>query len=77
MLLLTNNKTLERVVSNIQKEYEYVYELKVSGKFNDEKLLSIRRGAVIKGVKMGPFFVSLQVPSKAPSNEQYGHTDKE
>jgi len=56
--MLTNNATLASVLNNVEKTYEYVYELKVFGRFNDEKLRSIRKGAVIKGVKMGPFFVS-------------------
>lgn len=38
-------------------KFDYHYLIKVHGKFDDKKLLAIRRGAVIKGKKMGPFFV--------------------
>lgn len=55
---MTNNATLREVLKQCDKQYEYEYELKVFGRFSDEKLLKIRTGAIIKGVKMGPFFVS-------------------
>ena len=56
--MMTNDKTLKAVLEECEKKYEYVYELKVFGRFTNEKLLKIRAGAIIKGVKMGPFFVS-------------------
>ena len=56
---MTNSPTMRDVLASCDKLFEYVYEVKVFGRFTDEKLLKIRAGAIIKGVKMGPFFVSL------------------
>ena len=55
---MTNNKTLKEVINQCENQYEYIYELKVFGRFTDEKLLKIRAGAIIKGKKMGPFYVT-------------------
>ena len=55
---MTNDSTLREVLKQCDTVYEYDYEVKVFGRFTNEKLLKIRTGAVIKGVKMGPFFVS-------------------
>lgn len=54
---MTNSPAMRNVIASCDKLFEYVYEVKVFGRFSDEKLLKIRTGAVIKGVKMGPFFV--------------------
>ena len=37
--------------------YEGHFQIKVFGSFNQEKLEGIRKGATIKGKKLGPFFV--------------------
>ena len=55
--MMTNSKTLKNVLEECEDKFEYIYEVKVFGRFDNEKLLKIRTGAIIKGVKMGPFFV--------------------
>ncbi len=57
-MLFTNNPDLRDIIVKNERLFESCYELKVFGRFDDEKLQNIRRGHVIKGVKMGPFFVS-------------------
>lgn len=74
--MITNNMTLKNVLCQCQNKYEYTYELKVFGRFNDEKLLKIRRGAIIKGVKLGPFFVSLIVSSKKIFGKEHSSFNK-
>ncbi len=49
LLLLTNNKEFHQIISEASKKWEYEYDIKVFGRFDELKLLKIREGAVIKG----------------------------
>jgi 16S rRNA U516 pseudouridylate synthase RsuA-like enzyme len=56
-MLITNSPDFRDLIAKNDKLFESCFEIKVFGKFDEEKLKSIRQGAVIKGKKMGPFFV--------------------
>ena len=56
-MLLTNNSTLKTMIEDKFSNYEGHFQIKVFGSFNQEKLEGIRKGATIKGKKLGPFFV--------------------
>ncbi len=56
LLLLTNSLEMYEVIEEVAKDYVYSYRIKVHGRFTDKKLENIRKGAVIKGKKFGPFF---------------------
>lgn len=49
---------MQETIKENQAKFEYQYLIKVFGKFDEKKLLGIRKGAIIKGQKLGPFFVS-------------------
>ncbi len=60
MLLLTNNQELSKVINESSHFFEYSYEIKVHGRFTEEKLIKIRKGAKIKGKKFGPFYCKVK-----------------
>ena len=57
-MLFTNSSDFRDLVLQNEKMFESVYEIKVFGKFDEDKLKKIREGAIIKGKQMGPFFVN-------------------
>lgn len=57
MILLTNDGDLKRAIELPINEIKRDYRVRVNGRFNDTKLLDIRRGAVIDGEQYGPFWV--------------------
>ena len=75
-MLFTNNPDLRDLIVQNEKLFESTYELKVFGRFDDSKLEKIRRGHYIKGVKMGPFFVSLKVRSQAQASPEHSDSHK-
>ena len=56
LILLTNDGELARALELPLHKLERTYRVRVYGRFTDEKLASIRKGAVINGVKYGPFY---------------------
>lgn len=57
---MTNSLEMAKIIEDQAQYYEYIYEVKVHGRFTDEKLLNIRRGSVIKGQKFGPFYCQVK-----------------
>jgi 23S rRNA pseudouridine2605 synthase len=56
LILLTNDGELARALELPLHRLERTYRVRVYGRFNDEKLAKIRKGAVINGVQYGPFY---------------------
>lgn len=56
LILLTNDGELARSLELPLHKLERTYRVRVYGRFNDEKLANIRKGAVINGVQYGPFY---------------------
>lgn len=57
LLLFASSPEIQEAVVANQARFDYSFLIKVHGRFDDKKLAAIRKGAVIKGKKMGPFFV--------------------
>lgn len=57
---MTNSLEMAKVIEEQAKNYEYIYEVKVHGRFTDEKLISIRKGSFIKGQYFGPFYCQVK-----------------
>lgn len=76
LLLFTDSPEMRDAIAANQQKFDYHYLIKVHGKFDDKKLISIRKGATIKGKKMGPFFVRLLVRGQAIPASKYGHFDE-
>lgn len=56
LLLLTNSPEYQHVIEKVaNQKYQYLYRIKVHGRFTDEKLEKLREGMFIKGKKCGPF----------------------
>ena len=59
--MLTNSEQLKTVLESKEQAYEGQFEIKTFGRMDDKKISKIREGAIIKGKKFGPFFVSSKV----------------
>jgi len=56
LMILTNDGELARVLELPLNKVERSYRVRVFGRFDEDKLSKIRKGAVIKGVQYGPFW---------------------
>lgn len=59
LLLLTNDGDLKRALELPKNEIQRDYRVRVYGRFNDDKLVKIRNGAVIAGEQYGPFWCNV------------------
>lgn len=75
--MVTDSPEMQAVIQQNEAKMEFHYIIKVHGRFDDKKLKAIRKGAVIKGQRFGPFFVSSAVRSEAISQAQHGSFDEE
>ena len=53
LILITNDGEISRILES--HPFERIYEVRVFGKLDLEKLNKIREGAIINGVQYGPF----------------------
>lgn len=60
LMILTNDGELARAMELPENKIERKYRVRVYGRFNDEKLLKIRAGAVINGKQYGPFYCNVE-----------------
>jgi 23S rRNA pseudouridine2605 synthase len=60
LLLLTNDGDLKRALELPKNEIQRDYRVRVYGRFTDEKLEKIRKGAVISGEQYGPFWCNVR-----------------
>jgi 23S rRNA pseudouridine2605 synthase len=60
LMLFTNNEEMLEVLSKNEHRYEYIYKVKVYGKFDEKKFTNIRQGMVIKGKQIGPFYCNVK-----------------
>ena len=59
LLLLTNDGELARFLELPQNKLARVYKVRVYGKVNENKLLSLKKGAVVEGMHYGPIQAEL------------------
>lgn len=60
IILLTDNEDAAKAWIENENHYDYVYEMKLTGRVDEKKLNEIRKGKVIKGVKCGPYFFEVK-----------------
>ena len=56
LILLTNDGDLARALELPSNKIERTYRVRVFGNLDEDKLVKIRKGAVINGVQYGPFW---------------------
>lgn len=56
LILFTDNADVCKAWNDNQDKFSYTYKIKAAGYFDDKVLSNIRKGAIIKGKKCGPFF---------------------
>ena len=59
LMILTNDGELARILELPLNKIQRSYRVRVYGRFSEERLVKIREGAVIKGVRYGPFWCNV------------------
>jgi 23S rRNA pseudouridine2605 synthase len=61
LLIITNDGELARALEMPTFRLERSYRVRVFGRmFNDEKLMKIKRGMVMNGIKYGPYVAEVE-----------------
>jgi len=60
LILLTNDGELAQALEQPSSQISRAYRVRVFGQLDADKLQKIRRGAVINGVRYGPYFVEVE-----------------